>query len=76
MFTQSFLRDCGERALATFAQSFIALVGTDGMGMLDVNLGDAALASIAAGALSILKSLAAAKGPIGDESASLLNISE
>ena len=74
MFTPNFIRDSGERALATFAQTLIALVGTDAANVLEVGITDSLKAAAVAGALSIVKSIAAAKGPIGDSSASLADL--
>jgi hypothetical protein len=76
MFDVSFLRDAGERAVATFAQTLVALVGTDGVGLLDVPLGDSLLAAVAAGVLSLLKSVAASKVPFGDASASAVDLNK
>jgi hypothetical protein len=61
MFTKTFMNDCLERALSTFAQSFVALVGTDGVGILDVGVVDSLIASLAAGLLAVLKAVANAK---------------
>lgn len=74
MFSPSNLRDMGERAAATFAQTMISLVGTDATGVLEVNIGEALLASLVAAGLSILKAVAAIRGPIGGPNASLVDL--
>jgi len=74
MFETSFIKDVAERAVATFAQTLVALVGTNAVDILSVNLGDSLKAAAVAAGLSIAKSVAAAKGPIGDTSASAVNL--
>jgi hypothetical protein len=74
MFTSTFLKDAAERAVATFAQTLVALVGTNAVDILSVNLADSVKASLVAGALSLVKSYAAARGPIGDDSASAVRL--
>jgi len=74
MFSPLFLKDAAERAVATFAQTLVALVGTNAVDILSVNLADSLKASLVAGALSLVKSLAAARGPIGDDSASAVRL--
>ena len=74
MFEPTFLKDVAERAVATFAQTLVALVGTNAVDILSVNLGDSLKAAAVAAGLSIAKSVAAAKGPIGDTSASAVNL--
>ena len=74
MFEPSFLKDVAERGIATFAQTLVALVGTDAVDILSVGLGDSLKAAAVAAGLSVVKSVAAAKGPIGDTSASAVNL--
>jgi hypothetical protein len=74
MFTSTFLKDAAERAVATFAQTLVALVGTNAVDILTVDLADSVKASLVAGALSLVKSIAAARGPIGDDSASAVRL--
>jgi len=74
MFEPKFLKDVAERAVATFAQTLVALVGTDAVDILSVGLGDSLKAAAVAAGLSIVKSVAAARGPIGDSSASAVNL--
>ena len=74
MFEPTFIKDAAERAISTFAQTLIALVGTDATGILSVNLGDSLKAAAVAAGLSLVKAVAAAKGPIGDTSASVVNL--
>jgi hypothetical protein len=76
MFDPKFLKDVAERAVATFAQTLVALVGTDAVDILSVGLGDSLKAAAVAAGLSVVKSVAAAKGPIGDTSASAINLGE
>ena len=76
MFTSLNLKDSAERAIATFCQTLLALVGTDGAGMLDVGIVDAIVASAIAGVLSIVKSYAAIRGPIGGPDASLADLTQ
>jgi len=74
MFEPKFLKDVAERAVATFAQTLVALVGTDAVDILSVGLGDSLKAAAVAAGLSIVQSVAAARGPIGDSSASAVNL--
>jgi len=74
MFSTVLLKDSAERAVSTFCQSLVALVGTSGAGLLSVGLADSVMASLAAAALSIVKSYAAVKGPIGDSSPSVVRL--
>ena len=76
MFSSVLLKDSAERAVSTFCQTLVALVGTDGAGLLDVGLVDSLMASLAAAALSIVKSYAAIKGPIGGVNASMVDIDD
>lgn len=76
MFDSKFLKDVAERAIATFAQTLVALVGTDAVDILSVGVGDSLKAAAVAAGLSVVKSVAAAKGPIGDTSASAVNLGE
>jgi hypothetical protein len=74
MFDPKFLKDVAERAIATFAQTLVALVGTNAVDILSVGLTDSLKAAGVAAGLSVVKSVAAAKGPIGDSSASVVNL--
>lgn len=74
MFEPKFLKDVAERAVATFAQTLVALVGTNAVDILSVGVGDSLKAAAVAAGLSVVKSVAAAKGPIGDTSASAVNL--
>lgn len=76
MFSSSLFKDSAERAVATFCQTLIALIGTDGAGVVSIDLLDAVQASVVAGVLSILKSYAAIKGPIGGENPSMVDLDE
>lgn len=57
MWTLAFWQAAGERAVATFAQTFVGLYGTDALGWLNVDLGQTAVVSGIAAGLSVLKSL-------------------
>jgi hypothetical protein len=74
MFDPTFLKDVAERAVATFAQTLVALVGTNAVDILSVGIGDSLKAAGVAAGLSLVKSFAAAKGPIGDTSASMVRL--
>ena len=76
MFSSVLLKDSAERAVSTFCQTLVALVGTDGAGLLDVGLVDSLMASLAAAVLSIVKSYAAIKGPIGGVTPSMVDIAD
>ena len=76
MFSSANVKDSLERCVATFVQTLIALVGTDGAGMLDVGMTDSLQASVVAAVLSALKSFAAIKGPIGGANPSMTNLDE
>lgn len=64
MFTKLFWMDAAERAIATFAQTLLALVAVlapmSGMDLLDINYGPLLLVSLIAAGLSVVKSIAAA----------------
>lgn len=76
MFKTSTLKDSAERAIAAVCQTFLALVGTDGAGVVSIDLVDAVQASLVAGVLSIVKSYAAVKGPIGGANPSMVNLDD
>jgi hypothetical protein len=73
MFSQRFWIDAAERAAATFAQTLLALIGTNAVEVVTVSLRDSAIAAVVAAGLSVAKSLAALRAPGADGSASLLN---
>lgn len=76
MLSSKFLKDAVERAISTFAQTLIALVGTDAVDILSVSITDSVKAAAVAAGLSIVKSYAAAKAPLGDGSASLTRLGD
>jgi hypothetical protein len=52
-------KDAGERAVKTVAQTAVALLSTDSLGLIDFASADLWSASLAAGLLSLLTSVAA-----------------
>jgi hypothetical protein len=50
-----------ERAVKTFAQTLLALVGTDAVGVLNVDIAQSALAALAAAGISVLTSISTPK---------------
>lgn len=76
MFSSFLLRDILERAVATFAQTLVALIGTNAVDVLSVSLVDSLAAAGIAAVLSVLKSVAAAYVPVGDSSASVARLWE
>lgn len=69
LYSLPFWKDAAERAISTAAQSAIALLSVDGLGLLEVDWTVTASAAGLAALLSVLKSLAAST--TGDGSASL-----
>lgn len=65
--------DIAERALSTFVQSFIAVIGTAQVTAIDASLVESAIVAGIASAASIVKSGLASKAPIGSDSASLVD---
>lgn len=76
MFTPTFIKDMAERAAATFAQGLLAVISTDALSLFSADLLDAVKVAVAAAVLSVIKSVAAAKAPFGDSSASLVDLSK
>jgi len=76
MFDKTFLKDTAERSLSTAAATLVALVGSDGAGMLDIAVLDSLKAAAAAGLLAFIKSVAARRAPFGDTTASLVDLSK
>ncbi len=76
MFSSNTLKDSAERAVAAVCQTFLALVGTDGAGVVSIDLLDAVQASLVAGLLSVVKSYAAVKGPIGGANPSMVTLDD
>ena len=66
-------KDIAERALSTFVQSFIAVIGTAQVTSIDANLIETAVVAGIASAASIVKSGLASKAPLGSDSASLVD---
>jgi len=71
MFTITFWKDAGERALRTAAQALIALWATGVTGILDVDWAQAGSVAVFASVMSVLMSVAAT-GRGNKESASIL----
>ena len=75
MFTRNFWKDAFERAISTFAQALLGILGAVAIVDLPgVNWEEVFLASGIAAATSILKSIVASKAPFGDDSASLVEL--
>jgi hypothetical protein len=61
LLTKEFWTATLERAIKTFAQTLLALVGTDAVGVLNVDITQSILASIAAAGISVLTSISTPK---------------
>jgi hypothetical protein len=69
MFNKFFLRQLAERAVKTFAQTFVALAGASQMDWLNLDWQHLAATSLIAAGLSVLTSIASDKvGPIDSPS--------
>ena len=64
MYNRKFLEDLAERAIKTFAQTFLALVGSDMAGIFTIATGDTLKVSLGAAVLSVLSSIASTQ--VGD----------
>ena len=72
MYDKKFLNDLAERAIKTFAQTFVAIVGADSAGIFTIAVVDNLKVSLGAAILSVLSSIASSK--VGDPtSPSLIN---
>jgi hypothetical protein len=70
MYNKKFIEDIAERAIKTFAQTFLALVGSDMAGIFTIATVDTLKVSLGAALLSVLSSIASTQ--VGNsESASL-----
>lgn len=56
MFEADFLKATAERAIKTFVQTLLALIGTDAAGVLAVDLGASVQVALSAALLSVLTS--------------------
>ncbi|MGO1048813.1 holin [Crossiella sp. CA198] len=65
MWTSVFWRSAAERALKTLAQTLVAVLGADGIGLLNAPWTAALSAAGMAALLSLLTSVASS-GPVGD----------
>ena len=61
LITKEFWIGAIERAIKTFAQTLLALVGTDAVGVLNVDITQSILASLAAAGISVLTSISTPK---------------
>lgn len=69
MFDKFFLRQLAERAVKTFAQTFVALAGASQMDWLNLDWQHLAATSLISAGLSVLTSIASDKvGPIDSPS--------
>lgn len=57
LFNLDFWKATAERAIKTFAQTLLTLLGTDAVAILDVNIGQALIASLIAAGLSVATSV-------------------
>jgi hypothetical protein len=64
MYNKKFIEDLAERAIKTFAQTFLALVGSDMAGIFTIATVDTLKVSIGAALLSVLSSIASTQ--VGD----------
>lgn len=69
MFEKSFLEATAERAVKTFIQTILALVGTNAAGVLSIDILAAAQVALSAAILSVLTSFGSSK--VGNEGPSL-----
>lgn len=64
MYNKKFTQDLAERAIKTFAQTFLALVGSDMAGIFTIATVDTLKVSLGAAVLSVLSSIASTQ--VGD----------
>ena len=64
MYNKKFIEDLAERAIKTFAQTFLALVGSDMAGIFTIATVDTLKVSLGAALLSVLSSVASTQ--VGD----------
>lgn len=60
MFTSNFWKQAAERAIKTFVQAALALLGGDGLGVLDIAWPNVASVGALAALISVLTSVATA----------------
>lgn len=61
MFTRAFWKDAAERAVATAAESAVAVLGIDGLGLLDVGWTEVGSVAGLAGLVAVLKAIIASR---------------
>lgn len=74
MFSKVFLKDSVERSVTAAAATLVSLVGSNGTGVVEIAVLDSVKASVVAGIVMFAKCVAAARGPIGDASASMVDL--
>ena len=70
MYNKKFLAAVAERAIKTFAQTFLAVTGADAAGIFTIAVVDNLKVSLGAAILSVLSSIASSK--VGDTTPSLV----
>ena len=61
MFEKDFLEAVAERAIKTFAQAFLAIIGTNATGAISADMGDAFKVAVVSALISVLTSFGSAQ---------------
>jgi hypothetical protein len=61
MFEKDFLEAVAERAIKTFAQAFLAIIGTNATGAISADMGDALKVAAVSALISVLTSFGSAQ---------------
>jgi hypothetical protein len=61
MFEKDFLKAVAERAIKTFAQAFLAIIGTNATGAISADMGDALKVAAVSALISVLTSFGSAQ---------------
>jgi hypothetical protein len=61
MFEKDFLEAVAERAIKTFAQAFLAIIGTSAMGAISADMGGALKVALVSALISVLTSFGSAQ---------------